>query len=150
MARYNKYTYRKLCRGSPRMSHKWGVDPRKKRGPLKIPTTEYRKKRIRQKGGFDDSYYTKADIKNMSTVHRCWYCKEYLKPAMFNHRTGEVMMSCDTDDCIGNVDTSKRRRQKLLEKAGARRVDAKLTMDFKQLLFGRDLSRMGAVKDRIW
>jgi hypothetical protein len=131
------------------MSHLW-KRPKNKRSPLKIPTTEYRKKRIRQKGGFDDSYYTKQDIKNMSDVHRCWHCKEYLKPAMFNHRTGEIMMSCDTDDCIGNVDVSERRRQKLLKKAGARRVDAKLTMDFKQLLFGRDLSRMGAVKDRIW
>ncbi len=131
------------------MSYKWNR-PRKKGGALKIPTTEERKKAIKRKGGFDDSWWGKADIKNTSDVHRCHWCKEYLKPAMFNHRTGEVMMSCDTDDCIGNVSTSERRRQKLLEKAGARRVDAKLLTDFKQLLFGRDLSRMGAIKDRIW
>jgi hypothetical protein len=131
------------------MSYRWNR-PKREGGPLKIPTTKERTKAIKRKGGFDGSWWDKEAIKDTSNLHRCFYCKKYLKPAMFNHRTGEVMMSCDTDDCIGNVATSEVRRQKLLEKAGARRVDAKLLTDFKQLLFGRDPKKMGAIRDRIW
>jgi hypothetical protein len=151
VARYDKHNNRKLYGGSTtKMSHLWGVNPYKKRGPLKIPSTEYRRKRIRQKGGFDDSWLDKKGLKSMEGIHRCHWCKEYMKPVMFNHKTGEMLMSCNTPGCIGNYETSEIKRQRLLEKAGARRVDAKLVTDFKQILFGRDPSRMGAIRDRIW
>jgi hypothetical protein len=130
------------------MSYKW-QNPNK-RGPLRIPTSEERAKRIRQKGGFDDSWLDKKGLKSMEDIHRCHWCKEYLKPSAFNHRTGEILMSCQTPDCIGNAETSEIKRQRMLERAGARRVDAKLLTDFKQLLFGRDPARMGAIRDRIW
>jgi len=130
------------------MSHKWNA--REKGESLKIPSTEYRKKIIRQRGGFDDGGFGKEDMKKLSKVHKCFWCKKYMKPTMLNHRTGEILMSCGTSGCIGNVDTPEVKRQKMLEKSGARRVDAKLLTDFKQILFGRDPSRMGAIRDRIW
>jgi len=116
----------------------------------RIPSDDERAKIARKRGGFDDSYYDKEAIKRLSRTHYCYWCKTKLKPKMFNHRKGYILMGCDTDDCIGNPDTSEARRKRKLEKLGARRIDAKLVTDFKQLLFGRDPAKMWAVKDRIW
>lgn len=117
---------------------------------MRIPSDEDRARIARKRGGFDDSYIDKKSMKKLEKTHICFYCKKKLKPKMYNHRTGVIKMGCDTDDCIGNVDTSEQRRKRKLEQLGARRVDAKLVMDFRQLLYGRDPSRMWAVKDRIW
>ena len=116
----------------------------------KIRTDEERAKIAKRKGGFDDSYIDKKALNRLGKVHYCFYCKKLLKPKMYNHRTGVIKMGCDTDDCIGNVETSETRRINKLKKLGARRVDCKLMMDFKQLLHGRDPSRMWAVKNRIF
>ena len=130
------------------MSWKWNRQP--KNGPLRIPSSKERAKRIREKGGFDDSWIDKKALKQMSNVHRCYWCKQYLKPVLFNHRTGEMIMSCNTPDCIGNIETPEIRRTRMLQKLGARRVDAKLLTDFKQILYGRDPRRMGAIRNFIW
>ncbi|MEE9438985.1 MAG: hypothetical protein V3V14_08305 [Saprospiraceae bacterium] len=118
--------------------------------PLRIPSPKDRARIAKRRGGFDFSYLDKKGVKDLSKVHRCYHCKKYLKPKARNHRTGQIMMGCDTDDCIGNTDTPEMRRQKKMKQLGARRVDAKLTMDFKKNLFGRDPARMWAVKNRIW
>jgi len=117
---------------------------------MKIPSDEDRARIARRRGGFDDSYIDKKAWKRLGKTHICYYCKKKLKPKMYNHRKGFILMGCDTDDCIGNVDTSEVRRKRKLEQLGARRVDAKLVTSFKQLLYGRDPSRMWAVKDRVW
>jgi len=129
------------------MSHKFHKQPE---FGARIPSDEYRARIIRQKGGFDDSYLDKEGLKNLENVHRCYWCKKYLKPKARNMKTGKILMGCDTDDCIGNPDTSEMRRKRKLEQLGARRVDAKLVTDFKQLLFGRDPGRMWAVKNRVF
>lgn len=116
----------------------------------KIPTDEERAKIAQKRGGFDDSWIDKKAWKRLGKTHFCYWCKERLKPKMYNHRKGYILMGCDTPDCIGNPDTSETQRKRKLEKLGARRVDAKLVTDFRQLLYGRDPSRMWAVKDRIW
>jgi len=130
------------------MSYKFNAP--KKGEPLRIPSDKERAKRIKEKGGFDDSWLDKKALRQMSRVHICYWCKKPLKPRAFNHRTGTILMGCDTDDCIGNVETSEMRRKRKLEQLGARRVDAKLTMDLKQIIFGRDPARMWARRDRIW
>jgi len=117
---------------------------------MRIPSDEDRARIARKRGGFDDSYIDKESMKKLEKTHVCWYCKKPLKPKMYNHRKGFILMGCDTDDCIGNTDTSEQRRKRKLEQLGARRIDSKLVMDFRQLLYGRDPSRMWAVKDRIW
>jgi len=116
----------------------------------RIPTDDERARIARRRGGFDDSYIDKESWKKLGKTHTCFYCKKRLKPKMYNHRKGFILMGCDTDDCIGNTDTSEVRRKRLLEKLGARRVDAKLVTSFRQLLYGRDPSRMWAVKNRIF
>lgn len=129
---------------------KYRMQPRNQKIGMKIPTDEERAKIARRRGGFDDSYLDKKSLKELEKTHICFYCHKKLKPKMYNHRKGFILMGCDTDDCIGNADTSETRRKKKLKELGARRVDAKLVTDFKQLLYGRDPSRMWAVKDRIW
>ncbi|MHA1408705.1 MAG: hypothetical protein ACTSQY_00055 [Candidatus Odinarchaeia archaeon] len=117
---------------------------------MKIPTDKDRKRQIRKLGGVDDSYLDKKGWKSLGNTWRCYWCKEFLKPKMFNHRDGSILMGCDTPDCIGNPDTSETLRKKKLRACGARFVDKKLVMDFKDLLYGRDPGRMWAVHDRIW
>lgn len=129
---------------------KYRMQPKNQKIGMKIPTDDERAKIARRRGGFDDSYIDKKAWKRLGNTHFCYYCKERLKPKMYNHRKGFIRMGCDTDDCIGNVDTSEVRRIKKLKELGARRVDAKLVTSFKQLLYGRDPARMWAVKDRVW
>lgn len=130
---------------------KYRMQKKKKYG-MKIPTDDERAKIARKRGGFDDSYIDKKAWKRLgkNKTRICFHCHEILKPKMYNHRKGFILMGCNTDDCIGNPETSEHRRKKKLQKLGARRIDAKLTTDFRQLLYGRDPSRMWAVKDRIW
>lgn len=116
----------------------------------RIPSDEDRARIAKKRGGFDDSYIDKKSMKRLEKTHICFYCKKALKPKMYNHKKGFIKMGCDTDDCIGNTDTSEQRRKRKLEQLGVRRVDSKLVMDFRQLLYGRDPSRMWAVRDRIW
>ncbi len=116
----------------------------------KIPSDDVRARIARRRGGFDDSFIDKKSWKKLGKTHVCYYCKKPLKPKMYNHRKGFILMGCDTDDCIGNPDTTEIRRKRLLEKLGVRRVDAKLVTDFRQIAFGRDPSRMWAIRDRIW
>lgn len=130
------------------MSWKWNKP--KKDEPLRIPSTEERAKLIKKKGGFDGSWYDKKAKKQLSKVHKCFWCKKYLKPTFLNNRTGEIIMSCDSPGCIGNIDTPEQARIRKLKKMGVESIDKKLVTDLKQLLYGRDLKRMGAVKDRIW
>lgn len=130
------------------MSWKWNA--RKVGEPLRIPSTEERARVIKQRGGFDDGGFGKKDLKKIDGVHKCFWCKQPLHPTFLNNRTGEIMMSCDKPGCIGNIDTPEQARQRALKKIGARRVDAKLLTDFRQLLFGRDPKRMGAIRNRIW
>lgn len=129
---------------------KYRFHARKIGEPLRIPSSKERARIARKRGGFDFSHLDKKSEKDLGNIHRCYYCKKYLKPKARNHRTGEILMGCNTQDCIGNPDTSEIIKNKKLKELGVRRIDAKLTMDFKDLLFGRDLSRMWAVKDRIW
>lgn len=129
---------------------KYRMQPKEQKIGMKIPSDEDRARIARRRGGFDDSYIDKKAIKRLGKTHFCFYCKKRLKPKMYNHRKGFILMGCDTDDCIGNPDTSEIRRKKKLKELGARRIDAKLVTSFKQLLYGRDPGRMWAVKDRVW
>ena len=117
---------------------------------MRIPSDEERARIARRRGGFDDSWIDKKALKRLEKTHFCFWCKTKLKPKMYNHRKGFILMGCDTDDCIGNPDTSEVSRKRKLQKLGARRVDAKLVTDFRQIAFGRDPSRMWAIKNRIW
>lgn len=123
---------------------------RKKELGMRIPSDEERARIAKRRGGFDDSWIDKKALKRLEKTHPCFWCKKQLKPKMYNHRKGFILMGCDTDDCIGNPDTSEVRRKRKLQKLGARRVDAKLVMDFRQIAFGRDPSRMWAIRNRIW
>lgn len=129
---------------------KYRFNARKIGEPLKIPSPKERARIARKRGGFDFSFLDKKAIKDMSNIHRCFHCKTYLKPKARNHRTGQIMMGCDTQDCPGNPDTSLGVIKKEHPQFYARKLDKKLTFDFKDLLFGRDPSRMWAVKNRIF
>lgn len=129
---------------------KFRMQPKKQRIGMKIPSDEERARIARRRGGFDDSFMDKKSLKKLEKTHFCFWCKKRLKPKMYNHRKGFILMGCDTDDCIGNQDTSETRRKRKLEQLGARRIDAKLVTDFKQIAFGRDPSRMWAIRNRVW
>lgn len=129
---------------------KYRMQPKNQRIGMRIPSDEERARIARRRGGFDDSWIDKKALKRLGKTHICFHCHKKLRPKMYNHRKGFIKMGCDTDDCIGNTDTSEVRRKRKLEQLGARRVDAKLLTDFKQIAFGRDPARMWAIKNRIW
>lgn len=129
---------------------KYRMQPKSQKIGMRIPSDEERARIAKRRGGFDDSYLDKKSLKKLEKTHVCFWCKKPLKPKMYNHRKGFLLMGCDTGDCIGNPDTSEIRRKRKLEQLGVRRVDAKLVTDFRQIAFGRDPSRMWAIKNRVW
>lgn len=114
----------------------------------RIPTREERARKVKKKGGFDDSWYDKKARKQLSKTHICFYCHKPLKPVDFDYTHGSIKMSCDTPGCIGNyaedINTMDKRYKPII-----RVLDKKLCWDLEDKLKMRDLSRMWAGPRRI-
>lgn len=117
---------------------------------LKIPSDKERARRAKTRGGFSDSYLDKKNLKKLGNTHRCKFCQKFLKPYAFNHKTGVLIMSCDTPDCIGNAALSRGDWRKEHKEIFARHIDRKLTFDMKHLMFRRHPGRLWSLKDRIF
>jgi hypothetical protein len=118
------------------------------KNPRKIPSDQDRMRKAKGKG-FDDTYYDKKHIKRMSHTFRCKWCQEMMKPILFNHKDGSIMMSCNTPDCPGNYDTERSQWAPEIREGFARHIDRKLVFDFKHLLYGKDPSKLWATRNNV-
>lgn len=100
------------------------------------------KKRARiskQKGGFDFSYMdvVKKNFPTNPETGRPFYCKWCVTPMYISgidRRKGDIILSCEKDECIGNVDTPEHIVKKKLEKLG---LDTKLNFNGKKSILNR-------------
>ena len=115
----------------------------------RIPSNKERIRKAKKKGGFDETWIDKKHMKNLEETHRCYYCKEYMKPITdFVHSKGKIIMSCDTDDCLGNYGTKRSSCPPEQRRFAGRILDRKLCFDLAKLLIGRDPSRLWATRKR--
>ena len=78
------------------------------------------KKRARKaKGDIDDSYLDKKFFRSTNgKVFPCKWCGKLMYIHDLQRSKRKLLLSCKTDDCIGNADMSEERRQAKLEKLG--------------------------------
>lgn len=82
-----------------------------------------RQRAAKSRGGFDFSFLDliEKNYPKKSEDGRPFYCKWCAEPMYIagpNYKNGSVLLSCDTDDCIGNVDTPEHIAKKKLEALG--------------------------------
>lgn len=114
----------------------------------RIPSTKNRQRKAKRRGGFLDPLLDKKHIAEINKTHICFWCKKSLFVYAYNHRTGEILMSCKTDGCLGNASESRRTWDRKYKNLYAKKIDKKLCFDFKNLVWGRDPSRMWATPKR--
>ena len=114
----------------------------------RIPSTKDRQRKALRKGGFEDPLLDKKHVKELNKTHTCFWCKRRLRFHSYNRRTGEILMSCNKDGCMGNANESKKTWDRKYKDLYARKIDRKLCFDLKNLIWGRDPSRMWATPKR--
>jgi len=114
----------------------------------RILSDKERQRRAKKKGGFDDSEIDKETIRSIEKTYNCCYwCKGDMKAITDGvHNKGTILMTCETDDCPGNVDTTKPELQPHMKNKFARYADGAVCSDFGKLLQGRSPSRLWATK----
>jgi len=73
----------------------------------RIRSDEDRARIARKRGGFDDSYITKENMKKIGKTHRCFHCKKWMTFQYYDKKTGTIKIGCDTDDCPNNVNIKR-------------------------------------------
>jgi hypothetical protein len=94
---------------------------------------------VKKGGSFDFSYMDviKKNYPKKSEDGRPFYCKWCAKPMYIvgeMKSKGGILLSCDTDDCIGNVDTSEHIAKKKLKELG---LDTKLNFSGRKAILDR-------------
>jgi len=113
----------------------------------KIPTTADRIRKVKKRGGFDDSYIDKKTIDDLSHTFTCYFCKKRQTPIIDEVNTkGKIIMTCDTAECPGNYAEKRSSWNRPTKKLFAKHVDRKLMFDPKDLLAMRDPSRLWATR----
>lgn len=93
-------------------------------------------KRIREarkRGGFDFSYIDKKFPTKMDDGRPfyCKFCAQKMYMAGTDNRDGSVLLSCEVDECIGNVDTPEHIVKRKLKEMG---LDTKLNFSGRKAL----------------
>jgi len=71
------------------------------------------------KGDIDDAYLDKKFYRNINgKVYPCKWCGKNMYIHDLNRRKRKILLSCDTDPCIGNADTSETWRRAKLKQLG--------------------------------
>jgi len=117
----------------------------------RVLTDKERQKIAAKRGGFDDSMITKETLKEIEKTHNtCYFCKQSTEAIADNvHKTGVIMMSCDTPGCIGNYAEKEMEKKRTNRKLYARLIDKELCFDLAKMLIGRDPGRLAVTSQRI-
>jgi len=76
------------------------------------------------RGDIDDSYLDKKFYKDTNgNFFPCKWCAKYMYIHSFDRRKRKILLSCETDECIGNADLSETWRKAKLAQMG---LDRKL------------------------
>ncbi len=71
------------------------------------------------KGDIDDSYLDKAFYKDTDgRFFPCKWCGKYMYIHHLNRRKRKILLSCSTDECIGNADLDETWRKAKMEQLG--------------------------------
>lgn len=117
----------------------------------RVLSDDDRKRKAKKRGGFDTSHITKESLKEIEdTYGTCYYCKKKMKAiADDTHKTGTIMMTCETPGCMGNMYEKEREKKRTNRKLYGRLVDRKLCMDLGKMLLARDPGRYAVTPQRI-
>lgn len=117
----------------------------------RVLSDKERAKKASLRGGFDDSGIDKQAIKDIEkTFDTCFFCKQKTHAVVDSvHRTGKIIMSCNTPGCIGNYEEKESEKRRTDRKIYARLIDQKLCFDLAKMLIARDPSRLAVTPQRI-
>lgn len=86
---------------------------------IRVKNSDERARRAKKKGGFDFSYIDKKYIKDANNnFYFCKWCGQVMYQYSIDRDKGEIMMSCETSECIGNADLSETWRRTKLRSMG--------------------------------
>lgn len=118
----------------------------------RVLSDKERMKKARRRGGFDDSGIDKKTIKGIEDTFgkSCQFCHQPTHAIVDNvHKTGKIIMSCETEGCIGNYYEKKSEQRRHNKKMYGRLIDRELCFDLSKILIGRDPSRLAVTRNRI-
>ena len=86
---------------------------------IRAKNSKERARKAKEKGGFDFSYIDKKYIKDANdNFYFCKWCGQVMYQHTIHRSKGEILMSCDTSECIGNAELSETWRRTKLRQLG--------------------------------
>ena len=106
---------------------------------------ESKREKAGRNGGFDFTFIDKKFIKNIETgrPYCCKFCAKPMYHAGNLRKSGDMLLSCESDECIGNVDTPEHIVKKKLREMG---LDTKLNFNGRKALLNKMTSQQWMTK----
>lgn len=86
---------------------------------VRVRSSNDRARIAKNKGGFDFSYIDKKYIKDANNrFYFCKWCGQVMYQYDIDRNKGEILMSCESGDCVGNAELSETWRRAKLKQMG--------------------------------